>query len=107
MVYKMKTVKEYARFVYDNIGKAKMNNALNIANEINTHYSFKDFIQALAEVCGECFSDNMKKSILFFDVIKEYSELYESDKLYNKDMILDIFILALCNQARRSEQVRI
>jgi len=98
-----KTAKEYAKFVYDNLSKAKLSNSLNIAVEIQNNYTFEDFTKNLVEVCNEEAVQSSQKSANFVKVIKKYQDLFHSDFNYNPEMITEVFILELCKISRETK----
>ena len=92
------TVKEFARYVLSNMGRATVSNAMNITNKLDKEYSFEDFSQAIIDCVNEQLSTVKPNSEVASRVlVASYNarKKYNSDIKYNKQMIIDQFILDL------------
>ena len=92
------TVKEFARYVLTNMGRATVSNAMNITNKLDKEYSFEDFLQAIIDCVNEQLSTVKPNSEVASRVlVASYNarKKYNSDIKYNKQMIIDQFILDL------------
>ena len=92
------TVKEFARYVLSNMGRATVSNAMNITNKLDKEYSFEDFSQAIIDCVNEQLSTVKPNSEVASRVlVASYNarKKYNSDIKYNKQMVIDQFILDL------------
>lgn len=93
------TAKEYADIAYEKIGKANLNNVLKISDEIKDN-GFDEFVSELIEKCNNNAFNNWKKCDCMTKIVKKYCDLYHSDFNYNKQMIVDNFLMELCSAMR-------
>ena len=91
---------EYINKIFDKIGKANLANALNISDEIREYYSADELFSGLIAKCNEEVIDNPEKCKKIVEVISKWSSYYYSDVAYNKNIILDNFIMELCSAMR-------
>lgn len=95
-------VDEFAKFVINNMTRATLSNALNICTKLDNdeYYKFTDFVKAIYSYVSNILSTNNNN----IDINKIYSVLvssnkyltmYESDINYNKNMLIDSYIIDL------------
>ena len=95
-----KTVQEFAEYVVDNMWRATVANALNIADSLDSEggYSLTDFVKSVESYLGT------EKALKFLGAVKTSAMIvacyrclksYNSDFKYNKRMIIDNFIIDL------------
>lgn len=93
-----KTVQEFAEYVVDNMWRATVANALNIADKLDTdgYYKLDEFVKAVEAYIGTekalKFLGKVKASamvIACYNCLKYYNSTFK----YNKRMIIDNFII--------------
>ena len=85
--------------VFDKIGKANLNNSLKVSDDIKDE--FNDFCTMLSEKSAISTLSCPEKSATIVKLISKYRMLYNSDYKYNKQMIVDNFIMELCAAMRK------
>ena len=102
------SVKEFAKYVLNNLNRATLANALNIADKLDNpdYYNFIDFVSAINEYAR---SEALMKFLGNVRVCKivalsyDYQQTYNSDKKYNKRMIIDNYIIELWNAINKTK----
>ena len=92
---------EYIDKIYDKIGKANLSNVLKIADDIKSQYDFNELVNGLNNKCRDSISTQMEKCHKMCEVIGKWSAFYNSDFNYNKNMIIDNFVMELCSSMRK------
>lgn len=85
--------------VFDKIGKANLNNSLKVSDDIKDE--FNEFCNMLSDKCAKMTISCPDKSLTIVKLISKYKILYNSDYKYNKQMIVDNFIMELCAAMRK------
>lgn len=92
-------VNEFAKFVIDNMHKATVGNALNIALKLDNpeYYAFDSFLIELEKYCTTILQDgfNKNKCYSIFTLINNTLNKYNSPIKYNKTFIINDFIIDL------------
>ena len=92
------TVKDFARYVLSNLGRATVSNAMNITEKIDNEgfYPFDEFSQAIIDCVNEQLSTIKPNSevasrvlVASYNARKKYSSVVK----YNKKMIIDQYII--------------
>ena len=93
------TVEEFSKYVIDNMPRATIGNALNISLRINgTEYEFPSFIKGVEAYISECLIKGKgvkEKSYGIFYICNKYLKQYNSSFNYNKEYIINDFIIDL------------
>lgn len=92
------TVEEYAKFVIDNMGRASLSNAMNIAEKIDNpnFYALCDFVKSVDKYVGNPDVINRLGQIKAYKIVIASDNClrrYNSDIKYNKRMIIDNYIM--------------
>ena len=93
-------VKDFAKYVIDNLGRATLANAMNIADKLDNEnfYDLREFVDNVNSYVG---TNEALKLIGYVKVCKVVSasydciKKYDSDKKYNKRMVIDNYIIEL------------
>ena len=95
-------VEEFAKFVINNMTRATLSNALNICVKLDNdeYYKFTDFINAIYAYISDILNTDNKnieinKIYEILVVSNKYLKMYESNIKYNKNMIIDCYIIDL------------
>lgn len=92
-------VKEYAKFVIDNMCRATVGNALNIVSKLDDpeFYKFEDFAVELQKYVVTLLSSDFNKDKCYavLSLISATLKKYRSNIKYNKTFILNDFIIDL------------
>lgn len=93
-------VKEFSKYVLDNINRATLSNAMNIANKIDKpeFYSFNDFIIGLENYTVDLLKLNKKSPNICYNILScvdKHRKRYNSDIKYNKLFIIDDLLIDL------------
>lgn len=92
-------VAEFAKHVIDNMHKATVGNALNIALKLDNpeFYSFKVFLNEMEKYCYQVLQDgfNKQKCYCIFALINKTLKKYNSEIKYNKTFIINDFVIDL------------
>ena len=93
-------VKDFAKYVIDNMHRASLVNALNISNKLDTdgYYKFEEFINCIVEYINECLSNKRIESFDAYNILissNDWLKMYKSEFNYNKQMIIDNYIIDL------------
>lgn len=105
----MMTAAEYAKYTLDNLSRATLGNALNIASKIDTEncYKFKDFIDGLNDYSLKLLENansdlDKNKCFDLLHTINKYDKMYNDDTVkYNKYFIIDNLIIDLWDITNR------
>lgn len=89
---------EYAKYVIDNMYRASLPNALNIATSLigDAKYGVNDFINHLITYVELNIQNNKMDKMDAYRIIvhsKDCLDMYNSEFKYNKNMILDTYII--------------
>lgn len=93
-------VKEFSKYVIDNLHRATLSNALNIAVKIDNpeFYTFNDFVSNLqiyvTQLLKDKKLDDLKCYALLVTLDKSY-KLYNSSTKYNKSFIIDDLLISM------------
>lgn len=92
-------VKEFAKFVIDNMCRATIGNALNIVNKLDNpeYYNFEEFIVELQKYVASLLTTDFSKDKCYsiLSLISTTVKKYRSNIKYNKTFILNDFIIDL------------
>lgn len=90
-------VNEFARYVINNMGRATLGNALNIANRFSSgDYNFIEFLNQVNVYVADLLKSNTLNSIKCYNILSitdKTLKLYNSEFNYNKSFIVDDFII--------------
>ena len=91
-------VKEFAKYTIDNMGRATLANALTIANKLDNpnFYSLQEYMQYMYEyICILEVNKNLGFVLVakIIVAIDKCYKAYNSEFKYNKEMIIDNFII--------------
>lgn len=93
------TLEEFSKYVIDNMTRATVGNALNISLRINgSGYQFVDFIKGVETYIADCIVKNKltkDKCYGIFYICNKYLKQYNSTFNYNKEYIINDFIIDL------------
>lgn len=94
------TAEEYARYVMQNLGRARVGNAMNIVDKISDggEYDFLEFLAGVEKYANANLSSkspDSRISRLIAIAVFRARDRYTSDTRYNKRMVIDNFILDL------------
>ena len=94
------TVSDFAKYVVDNMHRATLANALNIANKLDNpdYYSFTEFVKCLNDYITQLATDNSIDALKCSKILVASSDsllAYNSSVKYNKMMIIDNYIIDL------------
>lgn len=94
------TVSDFAKYVVDNMHRATLANALNIANKLDNpdYYSFTEFVKCLNDYVTQLATDNLIDTLKCSKILVVSSDsllAYNSNIKYNKMMIIDNYIIDL------------
>lgn len=93
-------VRDFATYVLNNLGRATLANALNIADKIDNpqFYTFADFADCIQRCAGDEKIIRMLGSVKIAKIVSasyDCVKAYNSDFKYNKRMIVDNYIISL------------
>ena len=91
-------IKDYSKYVLDNMNRATLGNALNIALKFNSEYKFENFIDNIIIQCKFEILENKHDDDKYYKILGiAYNSLkyYKSSINYNKSFIIDDFIIDL------------
>lgn len=93
-------VKEFAKYVVSNLGRATLANALNIADKLDnpSFYTFEEFAKCIDECVGDTQIIQMLGRVKIAKIISstyDCTKKYTSTIKYNKRMIIDNYIIQL------------
>lgn len=94
------TVKEFSKYVIDNMKRASLANALNITKKLDTKdgYSFKEFVTEMTSYVGTLLDSGKYSNITLYKllaVLDNSYKMYTSDIKYNNQMIIDDLIISI------------
>lgn len=94
------TVDDFAKYVIDNMHRASISNALNIATKIDTPnmYSFEDFVNSIIGYVDVLLYEQKIGKIKAYKILvysHEYMKDYKSEFRYNKVMLIDNYVISL------------
>ena len=92
------TVKDFAKYVIDNMSRASLANSLNIATKLDNpeYYSFIEFLNEIVLYVNELLKDNKIDTMRAYRILvasDDSKKLYESDKSAVKTMIIDDYVM--------------
>ena len=92
------TVNDFAKYVIDNMRRASLANALNIANKLDNpeYYAFPEFVECMNDYVAQLVANGKMDAIRSSKILVASSEAlsaYKSTNKYNKLMIIDNFII--------------
>ena len=93
-------VKDFAKYVIDNMHRASLANALNIPNKLDTegYYKFEEFVNNIVNYINESLSNNHIDKTEAYNILiysNDWLKMYKSEFNYNKQMIIDNYIIDL------------
>lgn len=92
-------VKDFAKYVIDNIGRASLVNALNITNNFtNNTYDVNEFFQYIQEYVMQLLNNKQVSPDIAYRILNSIMETkfkYNSEIKYNLMMLIDSFIVEL------------
>lgn len=99
---KYNSVDEFAGFVLNNIGKANLGNTLKITDSIDCEdgFSFGDFLSACIKKGANICKNTPQFGAKILKLCDKYSLLYHEERS-DKKMTVDMFVLELCQNARK------
>lgn len=89
-------VGEYAKYVVNNMGRATLGNALNIATKFVSEYDFTEFLTSINEYIGVALTSNLLPKDKCYNILylsNKASKMLKSEFRYNKSFIIDDFIV--------------
>lgn len=94
------TVSEFGKYVIDNMHRATLSNAMNIADKIDNEqfYTFHDFTNAINECVSKSLLESKIDCIKVYKIlvaVDKYTKMYNSDVKYNHKMIIDNLIIEI------------
>lgn len=94
------TVSDFAKYVIDNMHRASLANALNISLKLDNddYYKFTDFVDNVVEYVNKRLSEKTIDQFEAYNVLvasNDWLKMYKSEFNYNKDMIIDNYIIDL------------
>lgn len=94
------TVQEFAKYTIDNLYRASLVNAFNIAEKLDNpdFYTLEDFINSCINYISELQSKskiNSKKSSKLLVALYKCEKNYNSEFKFNKKMIIDNLIIEM------------
>ena len=90
--------KEYAKYVVDNMHRATLPNALNIAKKFDVDYNFEEFLTEMELYVQSLIQQNkfdIHKCYRMCIIIQNTLSKYKSEIKYNKTFIFNDFIIDL------------
>lgn len=91
-------VNEYAKYVVNNMNRATLGNALNIANKFASEYDFAEFLNAVDKHVGIVLASNLLPKDKCYNILylsSKAQKMLNSEFKYNKSFIIDDFIVDL------------
>lgn len=91
-------IDSYAKYVINNMNRATLGNALNIVNKFNNTYNFIDFLTSIDSYILEILSNNLLEKGKCYNILYLTSnarKMYSSKFNYNKNFIMDDFIVGI------------
>lgn len=94
------TVIEFGKYVVDNMHRATLANAMNIADKIDNDefYTFHDFVDAVNQSVSQSLSENKIDRIKAYKIlvaVDKYTKMYDSETKYNTRMVIDNLIISI------------
>lgn len=89
-------VEEYAKYVVNNMNRATLGNALNIATRFVSEYDFEEFLLFVNKYVGDALVSNTlskDKCYTILHLSNKAGKMLKSEFRYNKSFIIDDFIV--------------
>ena len=93
-------VSDFAKYVIDNLHRASLSNALNISSKLDNdeYYTFVDFVDNIIAYVNSRLADKNIDTFEAYNILiysNNWLKMYKSEFNYNKDMIIDNYIIDL------------